>query len=110
MMLFRRKAIQQGVQYVTGQAVDFIKDRSGRRLERVVVALPDGSTTEIGVRSHAVNASGIVGAALAAKLDPSFDLPVRPRKRCVFVLSLRTRLPDTCPLVSLHHPAVVERW
>ncbi|XP_004345258.2 FAD dependent oxidoreductase [Capsaspora owczarzaki ATCC 30864] len=99
MTLFRRKAIQQGVQYVTGYAIDFKKDSTGRRVERVVVRLADGSVTEIGVRSNVVNASGIVGASLTAKLDPSFDLPVRPRKRFVYVLSLKERLPDNCPLV-----------
>ena len=86
---FRRKALALGVTYVAQAAAGFV--RTGRRV--TAVALADGSTVPCDV---AVNAAGPWAARVAAMLD--IDLPVRARRRCVFLFACRTTLPE-CPLV-----------
>ena len=86
---FRRKARALGVAYVAQDAVGFVRD--GERV--AAVALADGSTVPCDV---AVNAGGPWSARVAAMLG--IDLPVRARKRMVYVLACRAALPD-CPLV-----------
>ena len=57
------------------------------------VRLDDGSTIPCDI---AVNAAGPWAGHVASWLD--LDLPIRPRKRMVYVLSCREALPN-CPLV-----------
>jgi glycine/D-amino acid oxidase-like deaminating enzyme len=86
---FRRKALALGVTYVAQAATGFA--RTGRRVTAVTLA--DGSTVSCDV---AVNAAGPWAARVAAMLD--IDLPVRARRRFVFLFACRTVLPR-CPLV-----------
>lgn len=86
---FRRKALALGVTYVAQAATGFA--RTGRRVTAVTLA--DGSTVPCDV---AVNAAGPWAAKVAAMLD--IELPVRARRRCVFLFACRTALPG-CPLV-----------
>ncbi len=86
---FRRKAMSLGVKYHTQEVTRFV--RAGARVEAVVLA--DGSALACDI---AVNAAGPWAAAVAATLD--VDLPVRARRRFVFVIACRETLPR-CPLV-----------
>jgi len=86
---FRRKALSLGVTYVTQEVTGF--RRAGRRVEAVVLA--DGSSVRCDV---AVNAAGPWAASIAAMLD--VDLPVRARRRTIYVFACRATLPG-CPLV-----------
>jgi glycine/D-amino acid oxidase-like deaminating enzyme len=86
---FRRKARSLGVAYVA-QEVTGLR-RAGSRVD--AVALADGSTLACDI---AVNAAGPWAAAVAAMAG--VDLPVRARRRCVFVIACREALPR-CPLV-----------
>lgn len=86
---FRRKAQALGVTYVP-QAVTGFK-RRGRRVEAAVLA--DGRAAAC---DFVVNAAGPWAARVAAMLE--IDLPVRARRRCVFLIACRTTLPG-CPLV-----------
>ena len=86
---FRRKAQSLGVGYVTAEATGFV--RAGPQVRAVVTA--GGSTVPCDV---VVNAAGPWAAAVAAMLD--VDLPVRARKRCVFMITCREPVPG-CPLV-----------
>lgn len=85
----RRKALACGARCVAGEAVGF--DTAGDRV--VAVRCADGS-------QHAGDAfvlcAGAWSAPLAARLGVA--LPVRPRKRDVFVFDSPARLPR-CPLV-----------
>jgi FAD-dependent oxidoreductase domain-containing protein 1 len=86
---FRRKALSLGVKYVTQEVTGFL--RSGRKVESVV--LGDGSSVPC---DAAVNAAGPWAASIAAMLD--VELPVRARRRTIFVFACREALPG-CPLV-----------
>jgi glycine/D-amino acid oxidase-like deaminating enzyme len=86
---FRRKAIALGVNYVAA-AVERMT-AAGGRVVRAQTA--DGSALEA---DAFVIAAGAWSAPLARTLG--FDLPVRARKRDVFVFHSPARLPD-CPLV-----------
>ena len=86
---FRRKARSLGVAYVA-QEVTGLR-RAGSRVD--AVALADGSTLACDI---VVNAAGPWAAAVAAMAG--VDLPVRARRRCVFVIACREPLPR-CPLV-----------
>ncbi len=86
---FRRKALSLGVTYAAQAAAGFA--RAGRRVTAVTLA--DGSTVPC---DAAVNAAGPWAAKVAAMLE--IDLPVRARRRCVFLFACRTELPG-CPLV-----------
>jgi FAD-dependent oxidoreductase domain-containing protein 1 len=86
---YRRKAIALGVTYLTQAAVGFA--RAGRRVTAVTLA--DGAQVAC---EWAVNAAGPWAARVAAMLD--IDLPVRARRRSVFLFACRTTLPG-CPLV-----------
>jgi FAD-dependent oxidoreductase domain-containing protein 1 len=88
---FRRKALALGAVYVPQAATGFTRTADGRRVTGVTLA--DGSTVSCDV---AVNAAGPWAARVAAMLD--IDLPVRARRRCVFLFACRTELPG-CPLV-----------
>ena len=85
----RRKARKLGVTYVAQEAVGFT--RAGERISGVRLA--DGAVLDCDV---AVNAAGPWAARVANWAG--VDLPVRARKRMVYVVACRTPLPD-CPLV-----------
>jgi len=85
----RRKARRLGVTYVAQDAVDFT--RAGERISGVRLA--NGAVLDCDV---AVNAGGPWAARVAGWAG--IDLPVRARKRMVYVVGCRTPLPD-CPLV-----------
>ena len=86
---FRRKAIALGAAFEHAEAVR-IEVRGGRV---AAVRATDGRRFEVGTL---LIAAGTWSAPLAAQLG--FDLPVRARKRDVFVLTSPTRL-AACPLV-----------
>jgi glycine/D-amino acid oxidase-like deaminating enzyme len=81
---YRRKARSMGVIYVAQDATGFTRD--GRRVTGVTLA--DGGTLACDI---AVNAAGPWAARVAAWA--AIDLPVRARKRMVFVVACRTPLP-----------------
>jgi FAD-dependent oxidoreductase domain-containing protein 1 len=85
-MAFRRKAIDLGVTYLQDEAVGFGKD--GARITHVEIAsgerLPAGQV---------VNSSGR-RARWTAELAGIHDLPVSPRKRCVFYCDCREPVPQ----------------
>ncbi len=89
MQAFRRKARALGVRYLAGEACGFAT--AGGRI--AAVQLADGSTLAADLF---VNAAGPWAAQVASWLD--IALPVRPRRRCVFVFACPTPL-DRCPLV-----------
>ncbi len=86
---FRRKATSLGAAFEAADA-ERIESRAGRV---TAVHCADGRRFEA---DALLIAAGAWSAPLAAQLD--FDLPVRARKRDVFVLSSPAQLPD-CPLV-----------
>ena len=86
---FSRKARSLGVRYVTAEVTGFA--RAGARV--TAVRLDDGSTLPC---DSAVNAAGPWADRVAAMLD--IDLPVRARRRPVFVIACREPLPR-CPLI-----------
>ena len=86
---FRRRARSLGVTYVAQDAVGF--ERTGAAVRGVRLA--DGGVLPCDV---AVNAAGPWSARVAGWLG--IDLPVRARRRMVFVLACRSSLPG-CPLV-----------
>lgn len=89
---FRRKARSLGVRYVAQAATGF-----ERRGEAVAgVRLADGEVVACDV---AVNAAGPWAGQVAA--FAGLDLPIRPRKRMVYVIACREALPG-CPLVIDH--------
>jgi FAD-dependent oxidoreductase domain-containing protein 1 len=86
---FRRKARALGARYMQADATGFATD--GARITHVVLA--DGATLAC---DAAVNAAGPWAAALVRGLG--IDLPVRARRRSVFVFECPDALP-ACPLV-----------
>ena len=86
---FARKARSQGARYLRGEVSGI--DIAGGRVARLVLA--DGSELPCGV---AVNAAG-PWARRVAQLA-GIELPVFARRRTVFVISCRTRLPR-CPML-----------
>jgi sarcosine oxidase len=86
---FKRKARSLGVAYVEDRVVGMVRD--GNRV--AAVRLAGGDTLSSGL---VVNAAGPRAAEAAAMAG--IELPVRPRKRCVFVFRCREALPR-CPLV-----------
>jgi FAD-dependent oxidoreductase domain-containing protein 1 len=86
---FRKKAIAQGVEYISGTVADV--EVVGERARSVTLA--DGTKHELDV---VVNAAGPWAATIADMLDTS--LPVRARRRCVYHFSCAEEMPD-CPLV-----------
>ena len=86
---FRRKAVALGVNYVAA-AIERM-DMVGSRVVRATTA--DGAALEA---DAFVLAAGAWSAPLARTVG--FDLPVRARKRDVFVFQSPAHLPD-CPLV-----------
>lgn len=89
MQAFRRKARALGATLVTGEVTGF--RRAGARVDAALLA--DGTAI---AGDWFVNAGGPWAASLAARLD--IDLPVRARRRCVFVVKCPERI-EGCPLV-----------
>ena len=85
----RRKARALGVAYLAHEARGFA--RAGDRV--TAVRLADGATLPCDI---AVNAAGPWAGTVAARAG--LRLPIRPRRRMVFVLDCRDRL-GICPLV-----------
>lgn len=81
---FRRKARAQGAHYLADDAV--AAERSG---DGWTVTLAKGERLEAAVL---VNAAGAWSGRLAAMAG--LDLPVEPRKRCVFVIDSPHKMPD----------------
>jgi glycine/D-amino acid oxidase-like deaminating enzyme len=86
---YRRHARARGARYVTAEATGF--DVADDRV--VALRLADGSRI---AGDAFVNAAGPWAASVARWLD--IDLPVRARRRCVFVFTCPAPLPR-CPLV-----------
>ena len=86
---FRRHARSRGARYVTAEACGF--DADGPRL--IALRLADGSRLAGDVF---VDAAGPWAASVARWAG--IELPVRARRRCVFVFDCATPLPH-CPLV-----------
>lgn len=78
---FRRKAISLGVRYLKDEAIGL--ERAGARIAAVMLA--GGERIACGA---AVNTAGIEAARIAAMAG--IELPVRPRKRFVYVFDCRT--------------------
>ena len=87
--LLRKAAQAKGVQNIHGTAVA-IECQGGQATS---VTLADGSRIDCGVL---VNAAGPQAGDIAALVG--VGLPVEPRKRCVFVVACRAKLPNM-PLV-----------
>jgi glycine/D-amino acid oxidase-like deaminating enzyme len=86
---FRKKARSLGVRYLAEEVTGFAL--SGDRVRSVELKSGDSIACDV-----LVNAAGPWAGKVAALMG--IDLPVRARKRNVFVFSCRTPLPD-CPLV-----------
>jgi glycine/D-amino acid oxidase-like deaminating enzyme len=86
---YRKKARSLGVEYIAQEVVGL--ERRGRRIEAVKLA--DGTRIACGI---AVNAGGPSGGKVARLAG--VDLPVEPRRRCVFVFDCKDKLPG-CPLL-----------
>jgi FAD-dependent oxidoreductase domain-containing protein 1 len=86
---FRRRAIADGARFVHGEAVGFA--RSPERVE--AVRLADGTTLAC---TDLVVAAGPWSGKVGAMLD--IDIPVRGRRRSVFVLDTPDPL-EPCPLL-----------
>lgn len=86
---FRRQARERGVEYVTGEVVGITRER-GR-----VTGVELAAGTRIGCGTL-VNAAG-PRAALVARMA-GLDVPVEPRKRCLFVFDAQTPLDRSLPL------------
>ena len=89
MMALKRKAVSLGAAYRQARVVQL--QRRGARIDAVTLA--DGSRLGCGTL---INAAGTGAAALAR--CAGIDLPVQPRKRCVFQVHSPARTPG-CPLV-----------
>ncbi|HEX2524860.1 MAG TPA: FAD-binding oxidoreductase [Geminicoccus sp.] len=86
---FRKRAIADGVRFVHGEVTGF--EREGQRVARA--RLGDGSEVEGG---EFLVAAGPWSGRIGSMLD--LDIPVRGRRRSVFVLDTPDPLPG-CPLV-----------
>jgi len=86
---WRRKARQNGVEYVTNEVVGI--NREGDRIESVTLR-----SGEVITAGTVVNASGPRGAKTAAMAG--FALPVEPRRRYTFVFSAERPLDRDLPL------------
>ncbi len=89
---FRKKARSLGVRYVAAEAAGFA--RQGDRV--TAVELKDGAGVACDI---AINAAGPWSGKVAALLG--VDLPVRARKRNVFIFSCREKLADFPPIMDL---------
>lgn len=91
MQWYRNRAREAGVQFVTGDAAAY--RTAGNRITHV--ELSDGRLI---AGDQFVNASGAWSSKLAGTVG--IDLPIRPRRRCAFVVSCPTAIPDLPILID----------
>lgn len=88
---FRRKAREQGAEYLQNEVTAITKNSNGTRVESVTLA--SGEVISCG---QLVNCSGPRAAKTAAMAG--INIPVEPRKRFSWVFSARQPLEKTLPL------------
>ena len=88
---WRKKARQNGVEYIQNEVVALTKNATGNRIERVTLA--NGDVISAG---QIVNASG-PRASVTAEMA-GIKIPVEPRKRFTWVFSAETPLDRDLPL------------
>lgn len=91
MQWYRNRAREAGVQFVTGDAAAY--RTTGNRITHV--ELNDGRLI---AGDQFVNAGGAWSSKLASTVG--VDLPIRPRRRCAFVVSCPTAIPDLPILID----------
>ncbi|SOC16466.1 NAD(P)/FAD-dependent oxidoreductase [Thalassospira xiamenensis] len=92
MQSFRKQARRQGADYIDGEVVEVLRD--GDQVTGVV--LKDGRRFGCGVL---VNAAGTGGSKVARMAG--LEIPVEPRKRCIFVFDCRDAadINASCPML-----------
>jgi glycine/D-amino acid oxidase-like deaminating enzyme len=92
MQSFRKQARRQGADYIDGEVVEVLRD--GDQITGVV--LKDGRRFGCGVL---VNAAGTGGSKVARMAG--LEIPVEPRKRCIFVFDCRDAadINASCPML-----------
>lgn len=90
-----RRAVANGVQYTQGEVVG--AQVEGDHVQAVKVKNSHG---EVGLLHGGtfVNAAGPFSSKIV-DFCGGFPLPVRPRKRCIFVFHCPGNVPDSAPLV-----------
>lgn len=88
---WKRKARQQGVEYIANEVVAMTKDATGRRVQSVTLA--SGAVVGCG---QVVNASGPRAAQTAAMVG--LEVPIAPRKRYTFIFDAERPLDRDLPL------------
>ncbi len=92
MQSFRKQARRQGADYIDGEVVEVLRD--GDQVTGVV--LKDGRRFGCGAL---INAAGTGGSKVARMAG--LDIPVEPRKRCIFVFDCRDAadINASCPML-----------
>ncbi len=92
MQSFRKQARREGADYIDGEVVEVLRD--GDQVTGVV--LKDGRRFGCGVL---VNAAGTGGSKVARMAG--LEIPVEPRKRCIFVFDCRDAadINASCPML-----------
>lgn len=92
MQSFRKQARRQGADYIDGEVVDVLRD--GDQITGVV--LKDGRRFGCGAL---INAAGTGGSKVARMAG--LEIPVEPRKRCIFVFDCRDAadINASCPML-----------
>lgn len=92
MQSFRKQARRRGAEYIDGEVVEVV--RYGDQVTGVV--LKDGRRFGCG---QLVNAAGTGGSKVARMA--SLEIPVEPRKRCIFVFNCRDAedISASCPML-----------
>ncbi|WP_417835564.1 NAD(P)/FAD-dependent oxidoreductase [Thalassospira tepidiphila] len=92
MQSFRKQARLRGADYIDGEVVEVLRD--GDQVTGVV--LKDGRRFGCG---QLVNAAGTGGSKVARMAD--LEIPVEPRKRCIFVFNCRDAedISASCPML-----------
>ncbi len=92
MQSFRKQARRRGADYIDGEVVDVLRD--GDQVTGVV--LKDGRRFGCG---QLVNAAGTGGSKVAKMAG--LEIPVEPRKRCIFVFNCRDAedISVSCPML-----------
>ena len=88
---WRKKARQNGVEYIQNEVVSMTKNQSGSKVE--TITLKSGEIISCG---NVINASG--PRAIETTRMAGFDLPVEPRKRYTWVFSAENPLDRDLPL------------
>ena len=88
---WRKKARQNGVEYIQNEVVSMAKNQSGSKIE--TIKLKSGEIISCG---NIINASG--PRAIETTRMAGFDLPVEPRKRYTWVFSAENPLDRDLPL------------